>query len=205
MNKKIRILNMITGGGMRRLRWSSIAIVVLFLNACASVPPQVAKLHQKEFEIITSLQQSHIAMVDAYVDQKILVFESFFFDKYGPRYLKNWREDFKEVYGRDYDESRDFNLLYNDLVAEYQSEVAPIEKIRSDLREAILREYRHVIAAHEAVGGWINSFEKLSSSQREAFDRLLGAIKPGLSLDSVDKAISKAKEKVEAKISQLSK
>ncbi len=205
MNTKIKILNKVTRGGMRRFRWPSIAIILLLLSACTSVPPQIAKLHQKEHEIIASLQQSHIAMVDAYVDKKILAFESFFFKEYGPSYLKNWREGFKEVYGRDYDESRDFNLLYNDLVAEYQSEVAPIEKIRSDLREAILREYRHVVAAHEAVGGWINNIEKLSSSQREAFDRLLGAIKPGLSLDSVDKAISKAKEKAEAKISQLSK
>lgn len=205
MKAKIKILNIVTGGGMRRFRWPLIAIILLFLSACASVPPQVAKLHQKEYEIIASLKQSHLAMVDAYVNQKILAFESFFFKEYGPGYLKNWQKSFKAVYGRDYDENRDFNVLYNDLVAEYQEEVAPIEKIRSDLKEAILREYRHVVAAHEAVDDWINSFEKLNSAQREAFDRLLGAIKPGLSLDSVDKAISKAKEKVEAKISQLSK
>lgn len=203
MKSKVKILDGITLGGMRRLRWSSIVIVILLLYSCASVPAQIAKLHQKEYEIIASLQKSHIAMVDAYVDQKILAFESFFFKEYGPSYLKHWQENFKAVYGRDYDESRDFNLLYSDLVAEYQVEVAPIEQIRSDLKEAILREYRHLAAAHEAVDGWINSVEKLNSAQREAFDNLLGAIKPGLSLDSVDKAINEAIEKARSKISQL--
>ena len=203
MKSKVKILDVITLGGMRRLRWSSIVIIILLLYSCASVPAQIAKLHQKESEIIASLQKSHIAMVDAYVDQKILAFESFFFKEYGPSYLKHWQENFKAVYGRDYDESRDFNLLYSDLVAEYQVEVAPIEQIRSDLKEAILREYRHLAAAHEAVDGWINSVEKLNSAQREAFDNLLGAIKPGLSLDSVDKAINEAIEKARSKISQL--
>ncbi len=203
MKTKVKILNIEAGIGMRRFRLPSIFIILLLLYSCASVPPQIAKLHQKEFEIIASLQQSHIAMVDAYVDQKILAFESFFFKEYGPSYLRHWQENFKAVYGRDYDERRDFNLLYNDLVIEYQREVAPIEQIRSDLKGAILREYRHVVAAHEAVGGWINNIEKLNSAQREAFDRLLGAIKPGLSLDSVDKAISKAIEKAKSKISQI--
>ena len=111
MNKESKICSMITGSGMRRFRWPSIAIILLLLYSCASVPPQVAKLHQKEYEIIASLKQSHIAMVDAYVDQKIVAFESFFFKEYGPRYLKNWQQSFKAVYGRDYDERRDFNLL----------------------------------------------------------------------------------------------
>jgi hypothetical protein len=203
MKAKAKTINILRGADMAWLRWPSIVIIILLLYSCASVPAQIAKLHQKEYEIIASLQKSHLAMVDAYVDQKILAFESFFFKEYGPSYLKHWQESFKAVYGRDYDESRDFNLLYSDLVAEYQVEVAPIEKIRSDLKEAIVREYRHLAAAHEAVDGWINSVEKLNSAQREAFDHLLGAIKPGLSLDSVDKAINEAIEKARSKISQV--
>lgn len=138
-----------------------------------------------------------MAMVDAYVDQKVRSFESFFFKEYGSAYLKKWKDAFKAVYGRDYEENRDFNQLYSDLVAEYQSEAAPIEKIRTELRNAISREYSQALAAHEAVGGWINNVEKLNSSQREAMNRLLGTIKPGLSLDSVDKAVNDAKKKVQ--------
>lgn len=180
-----------------------IGIIVLFnflLYGCASVPPQISQTHQKEREIIISLQQSHMNMVDAYVDQKILVFDSFFFDEYGPEYLKNWRESFKEDYGRDYDENFDFSLLYSDLVAEYQDEVAPIENIRAALKEAISREYRHALAAHDATSGWINSMEKLNAAQRESIDRLLGSIEPGLSLDTVDEAVNKAIKNIKIKI-----
>jgi len=179
-----------------------ILLLVLF-SGCASVPPQVAQLHQKELEIINSLQKSHMAMVDAYVDQKILAFEEFFFSEYGPEYLKNWQNSFKSVYGRDYDEERDFPLLYSDLVAEYQIEVAPIEDVRKKLHDAISREYRHAIAAHEAVDSWIKSYEKLNAAQRESIDQLLGAIKPGLSLDSVDKAKDEAMAKVKARLSEF--
>ncbi|MBI3014427.1 MAG: hypothetical protein HYY65_05060 [Candidatus Tectomicrobia bacterium] len=187
-----------------RFRWVTLALALSLSSGCASVPPQIAQTHKKELEIINSLQQSHTAMVDAYVDQKISVFESFFFKNYGPAYLKHWRVAFKAAYGRDYDENRDFQLLYSDLVAEYQTEIAPIENIRKDLRDAISREYRHAIAAHEAVGGWINSLEKLDAAHREAIGRLLDAVNPGLSLDSVEKAVDKAIEKAKEKISGLS-
>ena len=176
----------------------------VFFSGCISVPPQIAQAHQKELEIITMLQESHMAMVDAYVDQKTLVFESFFFGEYGPVYLKHWQQNFKAVYGRDYDEDRDFRVLYNDLVAEYQEQVAPIENVRTDLREAVSREYRHAIAAHEAIGGWIKSVERLNSAQREALDRLLGAIKPGLSLGSVEEAMHEAMARTQGKISEMS-
>jgi hypothetical protein len=145
--------------GRLKFRWIILAIVSILLIGCASVPPQIAQTHQKELEIINSLQQSHLAMVDAYLDQKISSFESFFFKSYGPVYLKHWKKNIKTVNGRDYDESRDFEVLYSDLVAEYLSEVAPIEDMRKELRDAILREYRHAIEAHQAVGGWIKSLK----------------------------------------------
>lgn len=204
MKTRNRIFTLLSSSEHDRFKLFAISVLLLLLSSCVSVPPQIANLHQKEFEIINSLQQSHVAMVDSYVDQKILAFESFFFNEYGSKYLKHWRENFKAVYGRDYEESRDFNILYSDLVAEYQAEVVPIENIRSDLKDAVLREYRHALAAHGAVGSWINSIEKLNSAQREAFNHLLGSIKPGLSLGSVDKAINKAIEKVKTKISILS-
>jgi phosphoribosylformimino-5-aminoimidazole carboxamide ribonucleotide (ProFAR) isomerase len=84
------------------------------------------------------------------------------------------------------------------------AEVAPIEAVRKELREAILREYSHATEAHQAVGGWIKSLEKLNATNKESIERLLAAIKPGLSLDSVDEAARKAKEKIEAKISAFS-
>lgn len=187
-----------------KTRWVALVTFLILSSGCASVPPQIAQTHQKELEIINSLQQCHLAMVDAYVDQKILTFEHFFFNTYGPAYLGHWKKNFKSVYGRNYEESRDFHVLYSDLVAEYQEEVAPIEDVREKIRGAILREYQHAIEAHQAVGGWINSLEKLNSANKEAIDRLLGAIKPGLSLDSLDNSVSKAIAKTKAKISEFS-
>lgn len=174
------------------------------LYGCASVPPQVAKTHDKELEIIESLRTSHMAMVDSYVDQKLQNFENFFFHEYGPVYLNNWKESFKTLKNRDYDPTRDFPILYNDLVAEYQAESEPIEKIRSELKEAIATEYRNAIAAHKAVARWLDNLEKLNEAQRNTIDSLLSSIKPGLSLALIDKAIETVKENVRKKINELS-
>ena len=57
-------------------------ISLLLLFSCVSVPPEVINTQQKELEIIKLLQSSHIAMIDAYVDQKNLVLEDFFFKDY---------------------------------------------------------------------------------------------------------------------------
>lgn len=180
-----------------------VTIYALTLFGCASVPPQVAKTYQRELEIIESLRSAHLEMVDSFIDQKLENFERFFFNTYGPVFLNNWIAGFKTLNSRDYDQSRDFPVLYNDLVAEYQTESAPIEKIRTELREAIKREYRNAVEAHKAVGRWIDSLEKLNKAQRKSLDSLLEAIKPGLSLASIDQAIETAKKNVERKITEL--
>ena len=178
-------------------------IIGIIISGCVSVPPEVDRAHRKELEIIESLKSSHLAMVDAYVDQKLLTFENFFFNNYGPVYLNHWVESFKTIKNRDYDQSRDFPVLYNDLVAEYQSESEPIESIRSDLKAAIAAEYTNTIEVHNAVGRWLESLEKLNASQRKSIDSLLAAIKPGLSLNSIDEAIKIAKANVEKRIKEL--
>lgn len=175
----------------------------VMLNGCASVPPQVFKTHQKELEIIESLQSSHVAMVDAYVDQKLQNFESFFFKEYGPAYLSHWIKTFKSIKNRDYDPNQDFPSLFEDLVAEYQAESKPIEKIRSDLKTAIRTEYNNAINAHNTVGRWLESLEELNESQRKAIDSFLAAIKPGLSLDSIDQTITTAQENIKKRIDEL--
>ena len=182
------------------------SLVCLFsLSGCVSVPPQVIKTHQKELEIIEALRKSHIEMVDAYVDEKLQNFEKFFFDDYGPVYLKHWQKSFKTTYSRDYDPKKDFSLLYSDLVAEYQDLSTPIEQIRYELKAAITTEYSNAIAAHQAVDRWLESLEKLNKSQRGAIDALLTGIKPGLSLDSVDQAIKEATDTVKKKIDEYIK
>jgi hypothetical protein len=175
----------------------------IMLFGCASVPPQVFKTHEKELEIIESLQSSHMAMIDAYVDQKLQNFESFFFKEYGPVYLSNWIESFKTLKNRVYDPNQDFPLLFQDLVAEYQAESEPIEKIRFDLKVAIQAEYSNAIYAHNTVGRWLENLEDLNESQRKAIDSLLASIKPGLSLDSIDQIITTAQKNIERRIDEL--
>jgi hypothetical protein len=177
--------------------------LTLGLAGCASVPPQIATTHQKQREILESLRESHLAMVDAYVDQKLLMFEGFFFDEYGTVYLKHWRANFKTLYGREYDEPRDFKALYNDLVAEYDDQSAPLQKIRMDLHAAIQAEYGNALTAHQAVGDWIGSMEALNTSQRQALDRFIQAVKPGLSLDAVDRAVATTVDMLRTKMSGL--
>ena len=59
----------------KTVRFKMTATVLLtflvMLSGCASIPPQLPKIHQKELDIIESLQASHIVMVDSYVDQKL--------------------------------------------------------------------------------------------------------------------------------------
>ncbi|SNR35184.1 hypothetical protein [Lutibacter flavus] len=176
-------------------------LLPLFYN-CAAVPPEVIKTHQKEFEIIENLQSSHLAMVDAFVDQKILVFENFFFNEYGPVYRSNWIDAFKEYNERDYDSERDFPKLYNDLVAEYQEELAPIEKIRFNLKTAIALEYKNAIDAHTTVERWLDNLKKLNDSQRTSINSFLGSVKPGLSMSTLDDTIKNRIENVKSKMSK---
>jgi hypothetical protein len=182
------------------LKFVLVTSLVTMLFSCAVVPPEVIKTQQKEFEIIENLQSSHLQMVDAFVDQKILVFENFFFNEYGPVYRKNWITSFKELNERDYDSERDFPKLYNDLVAEYQEELAPIEKIRFNLKTAIALEYNNAIIAHKTVGRWLDNLKKLNDSQRKSIDSFLGSIKPGLSMSSLDDTIKNSITSVKNKM-----
>jgi hypothetical protein len=180
------------------LRFVTVVVVLAaVLTGCAaSVPREIALVQEKELGIINSLHQSHLAMIDAYVDQKKLAFEDFFFTEYGPAYLTHWKSNFRTLKNREYDEQRDFGLLYNDLVAEYLDQAAPIEDVRTQLRDAIIREHENVVLAHESVTRWLSSLEKLNAAQREMLNSMLGAVKPGLSLDLVDQAVDQAKQKV---------
>ena len=185
-------------------RWSAVALWLAVSIGCTSVPVQVAQLHQKEGEILLTLEKAHLAMIDSFVDQKLLDFESFMFTIYGPLFRDNWEIDFPTVHGRDYDPAKDFALFYNDLVAEYQAESAPIEVIRKDLRSAITAEYGNAHKAHQAVGNWLASVQELNAIQKQSFNTLLGTIKPGINLDSIDAAVKEAIDKVQAKIDKLS-
>ncbi|WP_308991123.1 hypothetical protein QLS71_002415 [Mariniflexile litorale] len=177
--------------------------IVVATVSCISIPPEIIKTHSKELEIIEALKASHLAMVDSYVDQKILVFETFFFNEYGLVYRNNWVGSFKELNGRDYKEEYDFPKLYNDLVAEYEEQVLPIEKIRFDLKTSINTEYTNAMDLHKTTGNWIDNLKKINDSQRKTIDSMLNSIKPGFSLSSIDTVIENAKSKLKTKIETL--
>lgn len=178
-------------------------ILVLLVTGCVSVPPQIAQTHQKELEVLQALRESHLSMIDSFVNQKKSNFENFFFNTYGPVFIDNWMQSFQELRGRPYDPLKDFSLLYSDLVAEYQIESAPIEEIRIQLRDAVATEYRNAITAHKAIGRWLESLEELNSAQQASINELLQEIDPDLSLDSVDEVVKEAKNRLRDKISSL--
>ncbi|WP_452226822.1 hypothetical protein [Lacinutrix cladophorae] len=174
--------------------------LIITIISCVTIPPEITKSHSKELEIIEALKVSHLAMVDSYVEQKILAFENFFFNEYGPVFRSNWIDSFKEINGRDYQQENDFPKLYNDLVAVYQEQILPIENIRFQLKTSIITEYSNVKELHKTTGNWINNLEDLNDSQRKTIDSLLDNIKPGFSINSIDKAIVGAIDKVKDKI-----
>jgi PBP1b-binding outer membrane lipoprotein LpoB len=155
----------------------------LLMSGCASVPPEVVQAHQVELERIESLKTSHLAMVDAY--------------------LKNWKSSFKQLSSRDYDENKDFPVLYSDLVVEYQEAIKPIETMRNDLKRSIKTEFTNAILAHMAINKWIKSINSLQAANKAVIDKILGGIKPGLSLDTIDKKVETVKKELEEKLNNL--
>lgn len=176
---------------------------LLLIGGCASVPPEVAQAHQKELEIIEALKTSHLAMVDAYIDQKLISLEVFYFDTYGPAYLKNWKSGFKQEKDRDYDVKKDFSILYSDLIVEYQEVIKPIETLRQNLKQSIDVEFANAIQIHKAIDKWIKSINSLQMVNKAAIDKILENIKPGLSLDEIDKKIEEVKIKIDKKLNSF--
>lgn len=175
-------------------RYSSTLGTLLFISlvGCASAPPQVAQLHQKEKEIIQSLQKSHLALLDRLIRKRIDEFERFYFKEYRPTYKANWKKAFQEKNGRPYDDQKDSLTLDKDMVAEYLEKFAPLEKMRADLRTAITTEYRNALNAHKEIGGWLSSIEKLNVIKRLAIDKLMEVIKPGLTIKEIEETINQA-------------
>ncbi len=168
--------------------WISLAAV--FLAGCVSAPHEVVKLHDREGQIMQELQRTHLVMIDAYVDEKVKIFEDFYFKQYGPVYRRNWESSFQKLSGRPYDADKDFALMYNDLVATYQQEIEPLNKLRAELRERIVTAHQQAAEAHDAVSGWIHSVERLNTAQRDAANRLLSSVSPSLSLEKIDTKVS---------------
>jgi hypothetical protein len=171
--------------------------VLIVLSGCVSVPPEVAQAHQKELEIIEALKVSHLSMVDAYIDQRIMTLEEFYFGTYAPAYLENWKSSFRQLENRDYDEKLDFSILYPDLVVEYQEVIKPVEIMRIELKNSINTEFTNAIQAHQAIDKWIRSVNSLQTKNKVAIDALLGNIKPGLSLDEINQRVSDARSKIQ--------
>lgn len=186
----------VVGTALLVVAWS------FLLAGCVSAPHEVVRLHEKQTILMQDLQRTHLAMIDAYIDQRLKNFEAFYFAEYGPVFRKNWEASFRSVTGRQYDPETDFRLFYNDLVAEYQVNVEPITKMRRDLRDAVSTAYAQTSQAHDAIGGWIRSVEGLNQSQRETANKLLGAIAPSLSLDQIDQAIEQLKGDINKKIAE---
>lgn len=173
-----------------------LAVLLAVLSGCVSAPPAVVKLHMKEAELIGDLRAAHLALVDAYIAEKLANFETFYFNEYGPRFRVNWEAAFRQSRGRPYDPEQDFPLFYNDLVAEYQDLVRPINEIRHALRASIDDAYGQVEEAHAVIGDWIESVHRLSSSQRRTANEVLAAADPSLSVESIESAFAELRKRL---------
>jgi hypothetical protein len=181
--------NVVRRTGVRILAITCCVLVTLIATGCVSAPPQVVLLHAKEGEMLKDLRRTHLAMVDAYVDKKIEIFDTFYFKEYAVKYRQRWETAFAARMGRPYDPDRDFSTFSNDLVASYLSNVEPLNKLRADLRDQITVAHDQIAQAHQTVGAWIQSVEKLNSSQRETANKLLGAIDSSLSMEKIETRI----------------
>lgn len=182
---------------MSRLTVLSLAAVLAcVLGGCISTPPEVIKLHAKEATLIGDLERAHLALLDAYIEEKLAGFERFYFETYGPRYRANWIAVFEQKHGRPFDEERDFPLLYNDLVAEYHDRVEPIMALRREMTGAVQAAYADVTMAHSVTGDWIESVQGLSGSQRRAADSVLGSVGPSLNVEAIEERIEELRRRL---------
>jgi len=185
---------------MRKFFWRCALVLSLLQSGCISTPHEVVLLHEKEAEVLQELRRTHLAMIDSYIDQKMEAFDQFYFNQYGPAFRKNWEKSFQQKSGRAYDADKDFPQMYNDLVAEYQNEVQPLNQMRLDLRNEIEAAHDQVGESHEAVAAWLKSAERLNTAQRGVLNTMLKNINPSLSLDKVDAKVAELKSSVAAKI-----
>ena len=167
----------------------SIAVAMVVLSGCTSVPPQVVQVQLQEKAIIESLRTSHLALVDVYMAKKFEEFENFFFTKYGPHYHDEWMKAFRKKEGRQYEFKQDFPFLYNDLVAEYQEKSKQVSLLHSELRQSIVMEYRNALDAHITVSRWLEALKNLNETQRNVTDSVLKSIRPELSLEVIENKI----------------
>jgi hypothetical protein len=165
--------------------------MALALGGCTTIPHEVIRLHEKEAEIVSELQRTHLALVDSYVDQRLSQFEAFYFTQYGPKFFDNWKAGFARTYEREYDPAKDFNLLHQDLVAEYLETVKPVEELRLKLRSAIQEAYSQFFEAQGVVQAWLVSARKWNETQRTLTNKLLGSIDSSLSLETIDQEIKR--------------
>jgi hypothetical protein len=185
---------------MSRLIVLSLAVLLAGpCGGCVSTPPEVIKLHAKQAMLLNELERSHLALLEAYIEEKLESFERFYFETYGPRYRANWLAAFEQQHGRPYDEERDFPLLYNDLVAEYQERIEPIQSLRRELTAAVRAAYADMAVAHSVTGDWIESVQSLSGSQRRTADTVLGAVNPSLSVEAIDEQIDRLRRLLDGK------
>ncbi len=175
-----------------RLYTPILFLILSTIIGCASIPPEIAQAHQKELDIIQSLQKSHLAMVDSFINERLDFFDEFYFNRYGPALMKNWKEEFKNQNGRDYNPEKDFSIFYSDLVIEYEESIEPIEKLRTDLNYSINTEYNNVILIHKTNDRWLKSIYSLQTQNKAVINNILNSISPGLSVDKIDEEINKA-------------
>lgn len=172
------------------IRGSLLPLLCLVLSGCVTIPPEVVQLHERESTIAKELHRTHLALIDGYVDQRLAKFEDFYFATYSPKFVANWKAAFKAGENRDYDEAKDFALLHQDLIAEYQDKTAPVEKMRTDLKLAVIEAFAQFTQSHGAVHAWLLSAKKLSDTEKALTNKLLGAVDPKLSLEAIDGKIT---------------
>ena len=172
------------------VRLGSAVAPVLALCSCLSVPPEIIQLHEKEALLAAELNRTQVALIDGFVDERLRQFEAFYFSKYAPRYLENWKAEFARVNKRAFNEASDFGQLHPDLVAEYLDKIKPIEKMRAELKAAVNEAYSQYHQSYTATHAWLQSAKKLNDGQRGMINRIAARAHPSLSLDAIEEKIT---------------
>ncbi|MBD9358618.1 hypothetical protein [Methylomonas albis] len=176
------------------------AFFLATLAGCASVPVEVAQLHQKELSMIKTLEASHKNIVTAYFDSRISEFEGFYFKQYAPRYLENYKEAWENQNGKKYDYEQNFPSFYESSIAVYQSEIQPLYTLRNKLLTSIDDEYSKLITSHQAIDTWLKSVNDLNDADKKAINNILDGAIPGLSIDSIKGEVDNVINGIKAKL-----
>lgn len=188
---KIRIRSAVT----------SLCCVLLFIS-CASLPKATVDLSVLVDKQISTLEQSHIKLIDEYFEEKQYHILSFLNNEWYPKYLDNFfnNEDAEEIWNEiinnpdKKERVSDLQMVVAIIQTEYMTMrdllLLPLETTKRELLTTVQEEYNITKTMNNAVLNNIASVNEIQETRKEYLSKLVN-------VDSIENTINSYFEKAD--------